>query len=180
MTDSELLGNEPHEVVFTIYRGLRRWYRAPREMFILDYVCWREEFVSQGYSVPELDTSDRGGLHVIDEPKTLGNAYFISRGVQTMKNFQNLLYSIFAAESETEDEFRSEILERIRISPIQDSRTTIRTELLEAFRDPDFDWISLLDSDHGSVAVVSSNAEGKQHVIDILWKPLFPGEDPEI
>jgi len=42
------------------------WYRSPRELWILDYTKWRESFVQKGHQLPELDDSDRWGIHVVD------------------------------------------------------------------------------------------------------------------
>lgn len=52
-------------VAVTRYKDHFRWYRSDRDLWILDYIKWRNSFVSRGYSAPDLDDSDRGGIHVV-------------------------------------------------------------------------------------------------------------------
>lgn len=62
------MSEEDIEIVVAIvrHRGQIRWFRSTRELWVLDYRKWRAAFISRGYSAPELDDSDRGGVHVVD------------------------------------------------------------------------------------------------------------------
>ena len=95
-----------------------------------------------------------------------------------MRHLENNLYGLFSAESGLEEELISEILERKKASRNSPANVALRKDMLSAFNDPDFDWISFLNSPGAFVADVASNEEGKKYVIDILWNPLFPNEDP--
>ncbi|MGS1125885.1 hypothetical protein ACVCL3_02715 [Rhodanobacter sp. UC4437_H4] len=48
------------------HKGRIRWFRSGRDLWILDYRKWRDSFINRGYSAPELDDSDRGGVHVVN------------------------------------------------------------------------------------------------------------------
>lgn len=96
-----------------------------------------------------------------------------------MKAFENLLYGLFSAESDLDDDFIAELLERTRCHEDTSERDLIKAELIDVFRDNDFDWICLLQNKRGWVADLKDNAEGKLFVIERLWRPLFPDEDPE-
>lgn len=48
------------------HEGSIRWFRSGRDLWVLDFRKWRESFVGRGYSAPELDNSDRGGIHVVN------------------------------------------------------------------------------------------------------------------
>lgn len=58
--------NEDMVVVAARLNGAITWLRGPRELWILDYGKWRESYVVAGHDIPELDQSDRGGIHVVD------------------------------------------------------------------------------------------------------------------
>jgi len=45
--------------------GRFRWYRSDRDLWVLDLQKWRNSFTIHGHFVPELDDSDRGGIHVV-------------------------------------------------------------------------------------------------------------------
>lgn len=73
MSDHE----ETQEVVVAVrYKGQVRWFRSDRDLWILDINRWRDEFIGQGYHVPEFSESHRFGIHCINEesaPMFLGH-----------------------------------------------------------------------------------------------------------
>lgn len=54
-------------IVAIRYQSKIRWFKGERELWILDLVKLRDAFKENGYQVPELDDSDRFGLHILDE-----------------------------------------------------------------------------------------------------------------
>lgn len=54
-------------VVVVKYRGAFRWYRSDRELWVLDLHKWQQEFVKAGYETPEVDSSDRFGIDIVNE-----------------------------------------------------------------------------------------------------------------
>ncbi|MEQ3530626.1 group-specific protein [Pseudoalteromonas sp. XMcav11-Q] len=54
-------------IVVIRYQSKIRWFKGERELWILDLVKLRDAFIENGYQVPELDDSDRFGLHTLDE-----------------------------------------------------------------------------------------------------------------
>lgn len=61
--------NDNSESVVAAVRlgGSIRWFRGPRELWVMDYKKWRDSYVSSGHDVPHLDDSDRGGIHVVND-----------------------------------------------------------------------------------------------------------------
>jgi hypothetical protein len=49
------------------YRGKISYYRCERENWILDLNRLRDAFNANGYSVPELDETDRFGIHTVTD-----------------------------------------------------------------------------------------------------------------
>lgn len=43
------------------------WYRSPSELWILDYIKWKQDFEKQGYTIPETYKELRGGISIVDE-----------------------------------------------------------------------------------------------------------------
>jgi len=54
-------------VVVVRYQGKIRWFRSDRDLWVLDVNKWRDEFIGQGYDVPEFKDSYRFGIHVVDQ-----------------------------------------------------------------------------------------------------------------
>ncbi|MEM1208148.1 MAG: group-specific protein [Planctomycetota bacterium] len=55
-------------VVVVVKRdGVFRWYRSDRELWVLDLKKWHQEFVDAGYSTPDVDSSDRFGIDVVND-----------------------------------------------------------------------------------------------------------------
>lgn len=62
------MSSEDSEVVVVVRRnGKIRWYRSDRDLWILDVNKWRDEFIENGYDVPEFKDSYRFGIRVVDQ-----------------------------------------------------------------------------------------------------------------
>lgn len=96
-----------------------------------------------------------------------------------MKAFENFLYGLFSAEVGVSEEIREEKIAKIRERIAQSEKLMIKKELIELFKDPNFDWVELLDGKYFFVKDVENNLEGKNFVLESVWKPLFPDEDPD-
>ncbi|MEL6350301.1 MAG: group-specific protein [Cyanobacteria bacterium J06627_28] len=44
-----------------------RWFRSQRDLWVLDLNKWRDEFIRQGYDVPEFQNDYRAGIHSVDQ-----------------------------------------------------------------------------------------------------------------
>lgn len=54
-------------VVAVRFQGRIRWFRCDRDWWILDVNKWRDEFIANGYDVPEFNAAYRFGFTVVDE-----------------------------------------------------------------------------------------------------------------
>jgi hypothetical protein len=55
------------EIVAVVrYKNEIRWFKTDREIWILDWKKWRDDFVTEGFAVPDLDASARFGMVVVD------------------------------------------------------------------------------------------------------------------
>lgn len=54
-------------VVTVRYEGRIRWFRCDRDWWVMDVNKWRNEFVQNGYDVPEFNDAYRFGFKVVDE-----------------------------------------------------------------------------------------------------------------
>lgn len=62
------MSSEDIEVVVAVRRnGEIKWYRSDRDLWVLDVNKWRDEFIENGYEVPEFNDSYRFGICVVDE-----------------------------------------------------------------------------------------------------------------
>jgi len=62
MTDIDL-----QKVVIAVrYKNKIRWYRSDRDLWVLDVNKWRNEFIENGYEVPEFQSTYRFGIHTIN------------------------------------------------------------------------------------------------------------------
>lgn len=57
---------ESSVVVVVKNQGSFHWYRSDRDLWVLDVNKWRNEFISQGYSIPEFNELFRFGIHVVN------------------------------------------------------------------------------------------------------------------
>ena len=56
------------EVVVVVKRdGVFRWYNSDRELWVLDWHKWRQDFVNAGSSPPEIEPTDRFGIPIVNE-----------------------------------------------------------------------------------------------------------------
>ncbi len=60
------------EIIIAVvrYKNRFKWYRCERENWILDLNKLRDAFTASGYSVPDLDETDRFGIHTITDENT--------------------------------------------------------------------------------------------------------------
>lgn len=54
-------------VVVVRYDGKIRWFRSDRDLWVLDINKWRDEFISNGYDVPEFTDSYRCGILAVNK-----------------------------------------------------------------------------------------------------------------
>lgn len=54
-------------VVVVKSQGAFHWYRSDRELWVLDLNKWHKEFVDAGHTTPDVDSSDRFGIEVVNE-----------------------------------------------------------------------------------------------------------------
>ena len=54
-------------VVVVRYQGRIRWFRCDRDWWVLDANKWRNEFINNGYDVPEFNDKYRFGMRVVTE-----------------------------------------------------------------------------------------------------------------
>lgn len=54
-------------IVVVKHDGRFRWFDAPRELWVLDYPKWAQNFRENGFDVPPDDPSERFGIPVVDE-----------------------------------------------------------------------------------------------------------------
>jgi hypothetical protein len=59
MTD---MSEEDKVVVAVRHHGKIRWFRSPRDLWVLDANKWRAEFIAHGYDVPEFNSDFRFGI----------------------------------------------------------------------------------------------------------------------
>ncbi|MGY8768216.1 MAG: hypothetical protein ACKVH8_07280 [Pirellulales bacterium] len=52
-------------VVVVKYRGEFHWYRSDRDLWVLDWKKWRQDFVDAGSNPPTLEREDRFGIPVV-------------------------------------------------------------------------------------------------------------------
>ena len=43
------------------------WYRSPSELWVLDYLKWKQDFEKQGYSIPDLYKELREGISIVNQ-----------------------------------------------------------------------------------------------------------------
>lgn len=63
MSDSDI----ENVVIVIRYQGKIRWFRSDRDLWVLDVNKWRDEFISQGYEVPEFKSDYRFGIHSVNQ-----------------------------------------------------------------------------------------------------------------
>lgn len=54
-------------VVAVRYEGRVRWFRCDRDWWVMDVNKWRNEFLQNGYDVPEFNDAYRFGFKVVNE-----------------------------------------------------------------------------------------------------------------
>lgn len=54
-------------VVAVRYQGRVRWFRCDRDWWVMDVNKWRNEFIQNGYDVPEFNDAYRFGIKVVSE-----------------------------------------------------------------------------------------------------------------
>jgi hypothetical protein len=54
-------------VVAVRYEGRIRWFRCDRDWWVMDVYKWRNEFIQNGYDVPEFNDAYRFGFKVVNE-----------------------------------------------------------------------------------------------------------------
>lgn len=54
-------------VVAVRYEGLIRWFRCDRDWWVMDVNKWRNEFIRNGYDVPEFNDAYRFGFKVVNK-----------------------------------------------------------------------------------------------------------------
>jgi hypothetical protein len=54
-------------VVVVKHDGVFRWFRSDRELWILDYQKWKQDFVDAGYELPASAPEERFGIPVVNE-----------------------------------------------------------------------------------------------------------------
>lgn len=54
-------------VVAVRYNGRIRWFRCDRDWWVMDVNKWRNEFIQNGYEVPEFNDAYRFGFKVVNE-----------------------------------------------------------------------------------------------------------------
>lgn len=57
-------------VVAVRYEGRIRWFRCDRDWWVMDVNKWRNEFIQNGYDVPEFNDAYRFGFKVVNEKNT--------------------------------------------------------------------------------------------------------------
>ncbi len=59
--------NEEGTVLVVVRRqGVYRWYASERDLWVLDWTTWQKEFRDAGYSVPDIQPSDRLGILIVN------------------------------------------------------------------------------------------------------------------
>lgn len=60
--------NSDVEIIVAIvkYKSSIMWFRSDRDFWVLDQNKWRDDFIQQGYEVPEFQDSYRFGIRVVD------------------------------------------------------------------------------------------------------------------
>ncbi|HBF07387.1 MAG TPA: hypothetical protein DHW71_01035 [Gammaproteobacteria bacterium] len=94
-----------------------------------------------------------------------------------MQNYpiiRNLFISIFSVDVGLEQSEETAALERVLSDPIQ--RMEVEVELRQLFQDSCISWLELLDNSEYVVYPADDEMDAKEHIIDILWKKVFPGE----
>jgi hypothetical protein len=60
--------NDTDKIVALLrYRSQFHWYRSEREIWVLDWIKWQQDYLDAGHETPVLDVSDRFGIPVVDE-----------------------------------------------------------------------------------------------------------------
>ena len=54
-------------VIAVRLKGEIRWFRSDRDLWVLDVTKWRDEFISNGYDVPEFDSDYRFGILSVNQ-----------------------------------------------------------------------------------------------------------------
>ena len=54
-------------VVIVRYKGVVRWFRSDRDLWVLDVNKWRNEFIENGFDVPEFNSKFRFGFLLVSE-----------------------------------------------------------------------------------------------------------------
>lgn len=60
--------NEQYEdniLVVVRYKNSFRWFRSPRELWVLDLDKWRNEFIDHGHFVPDFEADYRFGIRIV-------------------------------------------------------------------------------------------------------------------
>lgn len=67
-------------VVVTVrYKSSISWFRSNRDLWILDYNKWHNEFINAGYKVSQLDEDDRFGIHIVNNQNSQQFLDFMSK-----------------------------------------------------------------------------------------------------
>jgi hypothetical protein len=85
---------------------------------------------------------------------------------------RHALATAFSIQTGLSDQGAAELFQRMLANP--NWRQRLERELREAFSSPATPWRQLLQNDRYEVAEAESDAEAREYVAALLWRPTFP------